>query len=239
MAQVYSLDNYDPAKTPAKLAELMKTIPKMQHKYPKVPTSYTVKQMQMSDDTEEKILEASEKSTMPAPLRYCRGCFSFSRDLSVFSMERERLPTETGEYIHWKASLRDLASAAERRCSFCSFMACRFFNDTGLISVWTTGIEQPKPPLGCCALDEDEVPKVKEAIDRLRSLEERYPDGFFTLIIQPTDYSLEKQSYTKLRFLAAGSNTGEAGAKEILGFRRDLVVEIYNHPGALTTFQTF
>jgi hypothetical protein len=239
MAQCYSLGDYDAATTPAKLAELMKIIPRMQHKHPEVPTSYTVRQMQMSDDAEEKILEAFEKSTMPAPLRYCRGCFSFSRDLSVFSILREDLPTETGEYIHWKASLRDLASAAERRCCFCSFMACRFFNDTSLTRVWTTGIEQPKPPLGCCALDEDEVPEVKEAIDRLRSLEERYPDGFFTFIIQPTDYSMEKQSYTKLRFLATSSNTGEAGAKEVLGFRRDLVIEIYNHPGALTTFQTF
>jgi hypothetical protein len=237
MLQFYSLG--DAATAPAKLAELMKTVPRTQHKNPKVPTSYTVGQMQMSDDAEEKILEASEKSTMPAPLRFCRGCFSFSRDLSVFSIERERPPAETGEYIHWKASLRDLASAAERRCSFCSFMACRFFNDASLIRVWTTDIEQPKPPLGCCALDEDEVPKVKEAIGRLRSLEERYPDGFFTLVIQPTDYSLKKQSYTKLRFLAASSNTGEAGTKEVLGFRRDLVIEIYNHPGALTTFQNF
>jgi hypothetical protein len=238
MAQIYSLGS-DQAKATAEMAELLKTVPKMEHKYPNVPTSYTVKQMQMSDDVEEKILAASEKSKMPPPLRYCRTCFSFSRDLSLFSNERERLPAETGEYIHWKASLRDLASATERRCSFCSFMACRFFNDTGLLSFWTTGIEEPKPPLGCCALDEAEVSKVKEAIVRLRSLEERYPDGSFTLIIQPTDYSLEEQSYTKLLFLAARSNTGEAGVKEILGFRRDIVVEIYNHPGALTTLQPF
>ena len=196
--------------------------------------SYTVIQMQMSDDAEEKILEASERSTMPAPLRHCRSCFSFSRDLSVFS---EHLPTETGDYIHWKASLRDVASAAERRCSFCSFMACRVFNDRGLMRIWTTGIEQPKPPLGCCALDEEEVSEVTKAIDRLHSLEERYPNGYFTFIIQPTDYSKENQTYTKLRFLAASSNTGEAGAEEVLGYRRDLVIEIYQDPGTLTTFQ--
>ncbi|KAM3084572.1 hypothetical protein ACMFMF_001926 [Clarireedia jacksonii] len=235
MTQVYPFGPYDPARTPAKMAELMNSIPKLQHKFPEVPTSYTAKRKQMSEEVEEAILEASEKSNIPVAMRYCRSCFSFSRDLSLFSIEQQSHSKKPGEYIYWKANLRGLASAAERQCSFCAFIACRFFNDTGLIWAWSTDIEQPKPPLGCCALCEDEVPKVKEAIDRLRSLEEKYPDAFFGFIIQPTDFSLELQSYTKLRFLAATSNTGEAGVKEILGFRRDLVIEIYSHPGTATT----
>lgn len=237
MAQFYPLGPYDPETTPAKMVELMNSIPKLQHKFPEVPTSYIAKQNHISEEAVEAILEGSKESNIPVPIRYCRSCFSFSRDLNIFSIEQQSHSAELGEYIYWEANLRDLTSAAEKGCSFCGFIACRFFNDPGLILVWSTGIEQSKPPLGCCALCEDEVPKVMEAIDRLRSLEEKYPDAFFGFIIQPTDFSLESQRYAKLRFLAATSNTGEAGVNEILGFRRDLVIEIYSHPGTASTLR--
>ena len=238
MAQIYSLGDYDAATTSAKSAQLMNSIPKMQHKYPEVPTSPIVKQMRMVDESvEEAMLEVYEEPKLPAHLRYCRSCFSLSRDLSVFSTEQERVPTESTLYIRWKAEIRELSNAAEKGCSFCSFMACRFFNDTGLLHVWTSGIEQPKPPLGCCTLNEVEVPEVRSAVNRLRSLEQRWTDGYFTFLVQPTDFSPEKQTYTKLRFLAETTNTGDAGVKEILGFRRDLTIEIYRTPGALMPFR--
>lgn len=233
MSQLHSLGPYDPATTPAKLAALIDSMPKMQHRHPKVPESYTVKRRKISEQQEEALLEqpAGSIGLCPVPMRYCRNCFSFSRDLAVFSIEQQSNSAAQEEYISWKVRLRDLASAAEGRCTFCSFMACRFFNDIFIMSVWLHDIEQPKPPLGCCTLYEGEVPEVKEAVDRLRSLEEKYPDIYFGFIIKPTDFSLERKSYTKLRFLAANTNTTNEGVMEILGFRRDLTIEIYCLPG--------
>lgn len=229
--KVYSLGPYDPNTTPTKMAELLRTIPKMEHKYPQVPIAYTAKQFQMSEELQQAILETDEKLNIPVPMRFCRNCFSFSRDLRFFSPEQQRSSALVEEYIYWKTFLIDLASAAESGCSFCRFMACKMFNDTGTIWVWSSGIQQPKPPLGCCALCEDELPEVKKAVARLRSFEIKYPDAYFGFIIRPTDFSPDLERYTKLRFLAARSNTGELGVKEILGFRRDLVIEIYNDPG--------
>jgi hypothetical protein len=231
MSRAYSLGTYDPTSTPAKMVELMKHIPQMQHKHPEIPTSWTAKRREISEETMEKLLEASEKSNISVAMRYCRNCFSISRDLSIFWKEQPGHSESPKDYIYWEVDLRDLASAAEKRCSFCCFMACRLFDDTGIMKIWKTGIEQPKPPLGCCALAEEELPEVRRAIDRLRSFDKKYPDAFFGFIIQPIDYSLESLTFTKLRFLAATSNTGENGPDEILGFRRDLVLEIYRHPG--------
>lgn len=128
MAQFYSIGDLNDPATATKLEEMVQAIPKLQHNLPKVPLSYTILQMPLSDKATERILE---NSTVPAFLRYCHVCFSISRDLCVFSTDRERSPTETGECIHWKADLRNLASTAEIGCSFCSFVPCRFFNDTG------------------------------------------------------------------------------------------------------------
>lgn len=216
----------------AKMVEMRKTIPRLEHKYPEIPTDYTAKRVNISPESQEALLKTEEDSDLPAALRYCRSCFSFSRDLSLFLRARDLTPQETKEYIYWEAHFQKVADAAEKKCPFCSFMACRFFNDPGILRVWSTGLQQPRSPLGCCTLDEKEIPKVKEAIDMLKGYEQQRPGGYIGLIAQPVDYSLVMQSYTKLRFLAATSNVGDEMVNKILGFRRDLVLEIYKHPGA-------
>lgn len=233
MTAIYEVGKVDPddPKDVERFTELFNRIPKGKLHFRPVPTSYKVASAAgiISDDVRDDLIEKSKDA--PPYVRYCRACWPVVRDIQVFSFKRDTALGDSGEYIAWDVDLEELTASAEWGCPFCGLMAARFFNDTGLSYVWTSGgsARGDSAPLGCCAAAEERDPKVLDAVERLKRFNTENPGARFNFIAQPVDYDVESRGWGKLRFQVARTNC-EAWQK-LLGFRREIVLEFYAHPG--------
>jgi hypothetical protein len=164
--------------------------------------------------------------TLKAENRYCSVCYSVTKDLGIFSRPEMPHPKESKLYLQWDVTLLDLIESAEANCRFCCFMISRFFNDP----MYTFFIGQGfGAKFGCCHRDSSpsQAREVLEAIARTRENCKKYENPRFQLIAQPDDYSLADCRYERLRFLVDRTNLTTAAAVEaILGYRRQIVIEI-------------
>ncbi|KEF58642.1 uncharacterized protein A1O9_06568 [Exophiala aquamarina CBS 119918] len=158
--------------------------------------------------------------------RYCPVCYSVTKDLGIFSRPNEPHPRKSKLFLQWDVTLLDLVMSAEADCIFCCFMISRFFNDP----MYTFYIGQEfGAKFGCCYQNPSpsRAKEVLDAVARTRENCKKYGNPRFLLIAQPDDYSVPDGRYERLRFLVDRTNLTTAGAvEEILGYRRQIVVEI-------------
>jgi len=158
--------------------------------------------------------------------RYCSVCYSVTKDLGIFSQADKSHPKESKLYLQWDLTLLDLIKSAEADCKFCCFMISRFFNDP----MYTFHIRPGSSArFGCCYQHSSpsQAKEVVEAIDRTREKCSKYGNPRFVLIAQPDDYSVANCQYERLRFLVDRTNlTTAAAVEDILGYRRQIVIEI-------------
>ncbi|KAH6648111.1 hypothetical protein BKA67DRAFT_406503 [Truncatella angustata] len=222
MTSIWSVSNKGGGSPSAHdLTEIMKHIPTFDFMPRPVPREYNVL-WQTADWLQDE---------WAAKGLYCPACFTVCKDLGRFSSLGDRSPTEEHLYVRWEIRLQSLVQAAEGGCQLCSFFTVRFFNDPGYMHVWGNTLK--KNPVACCgsAPDSDRSGEFGKAIAKIRGLSEKYADPSFTLIIQPLDYSVDEQGrggYGKLLFQLSDTTLSTKEAlKDILGFRREIIVEVY------------
>ncbi|KAH0563408.1 hypothetical protein GP486_002029 [Trichoglossum hirsutum] len=231
MTAIYNVGSYNPDSTVLRLNEMMKSIPKGKFHFRPIPSSYSIASTAaISDEAANNLIEHS--LGVPAYVRHCRACFPVCRDLQVFSMPHNTNPAESKEYIRWVVNLQELVASAKWGCGLCGLMASRFFNDPGYSFIYFLGSENnPKPPFCCCAASEEVASEVLSAAERLQKFCEKHTGAQFTFIVQPTDYSIGTQGYGKIRFQVVSTTVRDSEWKSLLGFRREIVIEVYAHPG--------
>jgi hypothetical protein len=119
-------------------------------------------------------------------------------------------------------------------CHFCAYFACMVFDDPlyefGLSS---DGIDEFE--MGCCCMEAmAESERTKKVAKKLVGYAEKFgQDAGISFLIQPIDYSVESQSFGKIRFQAykMSHSMSQQDLLDILGFRRELVLEVYGIPG--------
>lgn len=221
-ASVHSVDAGSLDELPAAVAAKIASIPKMMFNARPLPQSYQTIRRNIEDSAVESAWSGLDL--------FCRVCMPVSRDLALFCGSRSTTPEQEKHFIAWKFTLADLADAAEKGCYFCGFIAVRFFNDRGYTFIYSNTEE--KGALGCCMMADPGGKAVTEAVERLRTMTEKYPGAWFELIAQPTDYDLPNHGFGRIRFQAASSNVPDPkGILEVLGFRREIVLEVYGMPG--------
>ena len=157
---------------------------------------------------------------------YCRVCYPVSRDLAVFSRPHER----DGDKVvitTWDVRLDELASSADEGCHFCSFMACRFFDDRMFSFLYGNGSTTER--IACCgdAPRSQKTESISRAIANIRSFAEKHLDAELSLVIQPRDYSKDDLKFGKVRLSGFRSNLDRASVDELLGYRSYIDLELY------------
>lgn len=148
-----------------------------------------------------------------------------------------RPPEQDGEnkaiIIGWELRLDELADSADAGCHFCSFMACRFFDDRGFTFVY--GGNGTTEQIACCgsAPKTQKTELVSKSIARIREFAGKYPDNEMTLVIQPTDYSQENMKYGRIRISGFQGRLEQAAVDELLGYRSEIILELYALKGTL------
>lgn len=163
---------------------------------------------------------------LKAKNQYCPVCYTVTRDLGIFSRPEKPNPAEARLYLGWDVTLQALVKSAEANCKFCCFMISRFFNDPMYTFFIGAGMGAK---IGCChqSSSPSQASEVVQAITRTREKCEKYGNLHFKLIAQPDDYSVAEARYERLRFLVDYTNlTTAAAVEDILGYRRQIVIEI-------------
>lgn len=158
--------------------------------------------------------------------QYCSVCYTVTKDLGIFSRPEKPHPKEANLYLGWDVTLLDLIKSAEANCKFCCFMISRFFNDPMYTFFIGEGVSAK---FGCCHRNSSpsQAREVIQAIERSREKCAIYGNPRFKLIAQPDDYSVAEVRYERLRFLVDHTNlTTAAAVEDILGYRRQIVIEI-------------
>jgi hypothetical protein len=165
----------------------------------------------------------------------CSACISLTRDLGVFSRSSEQYPKGPKNFVQWIIRLDALVEAATAGCQFCSFMADRFFDDRIYSFIWGTTPNHTK--VACCFAGSAVPPseRVTRAIKSIQESLKKYPDAEFTLLVQPTDYEDEGMGFGRLRIRAVSCRPeGEENmARDILGLRKQIILEVYAQKGKL------
>jgi hypothetical protein len=119
-------------------------------------------------------------------------------------------------------------------CHFCAYFACTMFDDRIYrFGVSSHGIDDLE--MECCCMESmAESKRTKKVAKMLVDYAEKFgQDAGITFLIQPIDYSVESQSFGKIRFQAfcMSPSMSQQDLLDILGFRRELVLEVYGIPG--------
>jgi hypothetical protein len=194
------------------------------------PKAWNVLTLNVVDEAAEawKILTAqTPQNNLP-----CAVCFSVSRDIGVFWMKREKSPYEAEEFVQWTFELKDLAAGAEHGCAWCCVIADRFFNKMSTVEVTSNDNKLSETKCECFLFDDERLSKsIKSTIDKLNEMEKGHPGIQFQLIMQPSDYDLNSQSFGKLRILTATTNATKIEIERFGGFLMELTMEVYAYPG--------
>jgi hypothetical protein len=127
---------------------------------------------------------------------YCPSCFSISKDLGLFAQALSKDTPRENLFIKWEVNIRELATAAESGCQWCSFIAVRVFNDP--IASFSSHNASSETIIGCCGADKSgPSEKVTQAIQKIRTFLQKEPDAIVTLVAQPSD-QLPDLSYGRI-----------------------------------------
>ncbi|EPE33473.1 hypothetical protein GLAREA_06486 [Glarea lozoyensis ATCC 20868] len=123
-------------------------------------------------------------------------------------------------------------------CEFCAYFASSMFDDpTYSFSFKNHAFGKFSIDDCCCSAAMKESRKIAEVANKLQGLAVKYgTSAGFEFIVQPIDYDLAWQGFGKLRFQAYSHTltVPPEDLKTILGFRRELVLEVYGIPGILS-----
>ena len=138
-------------------------------------------------------------------------------------------PFENGDedrLIMWEVWLDTLANAAEAGCQFCSFMACRFFNDSAMILLF--GIVS-SPVVGCCSQGKYSPPgeDVRKAIEHLREQSRKFSNPSVTLLALRTRDRDSKKKTDKIKFVVGDTTMPDGVVAPLLGFRIQIDLEFH------------
>ncbi|KAF7507693.1 hypothetical protein GJ744_010246 [Endocarpon pusillum] len=122
-------------------------------------------------------------------------------------------------------------------CQFCAYFACLMFDDPSY-SFCISGGGNDDFELDCCCMDSMmESNRVKRVTRKLLTYAEKFgDDAHITFLIQPIDHNLDDQAFGKIRFQAYSHSPSmsKKDLLDILGLRRELVLEVYGIPGQLS-----
>lgn len=162
---------------------------------------------------------------------YCSVCYPVSRNLGAFSRLAERSDEDPVAITKWQFELKELASSAEAGCHFCSFMACRFFDDVTYSFVW--GATSTSTQIACCGDGSrtERTERVSSSLARIRTFLQKHTDADFTLVVEPFDYSKDRFSFGRIRISGFQTTLEQAAVDEILGSRSEIILELCAHKG--------
>ena len=129
---------------------------------------------------------------------------------------------------------KEVQSKGVEFCLFCAYYACLIFDDSMYtLTVSTTGIDDFE--LDCCCMESmTESMRIKSVAEKLLGYAEKFgQDAEIEFIIQPIDYDIKHQHFSRLRFQAYSRSPAisDEDLRNILGMRRELVLELYGIPG--------
>jgi hypothetical protein len=143
-------------------------------------------------------------------------------------------PVETEDNKSGLQAVHDDEADEINFCQFCAYFACLMFDDSAYSFGFSTdGIDDYE--LDCCCMDSlTESKRVRKVAAKLLGYAEKFgDDAHITFLIQPIDYNVSFQSFGKIRFQAYSHSPSmsQQDLLDILGFRRELVLEVYGIPG--------
>jgi len=175
----------------------------------------------------------------------CRSCLPLLSDLTFFQDSTYWAPgaehVKDLVYARWDVNLGDLAEAAlpggedgkRYGCLFCAYIACKMFNDP-MYSFWfSANPVEDSQPLGCCSQDDTVSKEVKDAVIKLRNLAGKYgTDTTIAILVRPIDTHVTGASYGSIRLQARTFDLqiGPEVLRDILGMRRELVLDVFEDP---------
>ncbi|PMD40315.1 HET-domain-containing protein [Hyaloscypha variabilis F] len=179
--------------------------------------------VQCYQDADDGVIETLKESST-----YCPSCYTITRDLSVFAEPPDAIGSKAA-VVFWDFHLKDLVDTAEGGCHFCGFIASRLLDDRNLTFFYSNSSNTQRVTKCCHLAARTEVHKnVLRSVANLREFMEGEPDASFTVAVEPVvDYLIEERKVGKVRFtLARSTLDGEVVAK-FLGYRTEIVVELY------------
>jgi hypothetical protein len=155
------------------------------------------------------------------------------RDEAVIT--EQRTTQDTIEYSDSDRNLEDKNETNEGQlCAFCAYFACLMFDDPAY-TFFTTVQGTGNFELDCCCIDSvAESKRVGKARRKLIAYAEKYgQDSGIQFLIRPIDYHPDEGGFGKLRFQAytRSPSIPEGDLVNILGLRRECVLEVYAIPG--------
>ena len=162
---------------------------------------------------------------------YCHSCFSISKNFTTVFPNAVLQRQGKEPVVEWEIRLEDLVIAVEKGCQFCSFMACRFFDDPCFTFMYGKATSSTR--VACCskASRVDTTDFVLEALKNIRKFLTNHPDTSFTLVMQlirPEDSLCDDGQRVKL--IAYQSSLSDEDVKSLLGYRRHINLEFYALP---------
>ena len=99
---------------------------------------------------------------------YCHSCFSISKNFTTVFPNAVLQRQGKEPVVEWEIRLEDLVTAVEEGCQFCSFMACRFFDDPCFTFMYGKATSSTR--VACCskASRVDTTDFVLEALKNIR-----------------------------------------------------------------------
>ncbi|RDL37209.1 uncharacterized protein BP5553_04642 [Venustampulla echinocandica] len=204
-------------ETPAKPLAPNKPTPKTHPGWSRDPAKLYALYTQTLSDEELSVFK--EKAV------YCPCCFTISRDLSIFSSKLPLKPNQT-PIIRWSLDLLALVEATEARCTFCTFMAVKFFFRSGLL---VFGVLELNNDIACCAAgDLSQVTEATEkAISKLREFCGKNPGAGLGMVVEPIDYVPEERRVSRIKISAQSREViSQKAASELLRHSTSIILEI-------------
>jgi hypothetical protein len=150
------------------------------------------------------------------------------RDLSPGTSREEAWDTETGD---------GKVLGTWNFCEFCAYFACLMFDDPMYqFSTSGDGTGDFEVDDCCCMQSLADSKKVEEIAKKLLGYAKKFgQQAQIEFVIQPIDYDIEEQHFGRLRFQAYSRSPtiSDQDLLDILGMRRELVLEVYGIPGKL------
>ncbi|KAH8781636.1 heterokaryon incompatibility protein-domain-containing protein [Hyaloscypha finlandica] len=120
-------------------------------------------------------------------------------------------------------------------CEFCAYFACLMFDDSMYqFSTSNDGTGDFEVHDCCCMRSMTDSKKVEKIAKKLFEYAEKFgQQAQIEFVIQPIDYDLKQQHFGRLRFQAYSRSPtiSDQDLLNILGMRRELVLEVYGIPG--------
>lgn len=161
---------------------------------------------------------------------YCPVCFRFSKNLGFLFDPGNRCLEPNNPCVQASIALSHLARSVQNGCQFCCFMLLRFFTDPSD----TTYSHAMDRSFFCCHRDSQfsMSDQVRQTVARIQAICTKYRGAAFTVIAQPNGYSPAKAQYERIRFAVIWTNLeSRTVVEEILGSRREMVIEIFAAEG--------